>query len=96
MNVITKNIARGLISTMGTAEINKMAVAFIDDVILKKNEIALDDSECDVIGIIYEINKTAYFAQAAIRENQEGETVIVRYLNVTKITDLLETLLENI
>jgi hypothetical protein len=96
MDVITKNIARGFIKTIGTDKIANMSGTIINEVIAQKKAIQLNTGEDDIIGIIYEKNGIAYFAQGIIHDNQEGTTEILRFENVRPITELLQILLNNI
>lgn len=96
MDVITKNIARGFIKTIGPEKIGKMAGELINVVIAEKSKVELLPGEIDVVGIIYELNGIANFAQVAIRDNEAGETEISRYIYIKTINELLQSLLENI
>jgi hypothetical protein len=96
MDLISKNIARAFIKTIGTDKIANMAGTIINEVITQKKAIQLNPGEDDIIGIVYEKNGTAYFAQCIIHDNDEGVTEILRFEKVTPITELLQTLLNNI
>ena len=96
MDLITKNIARGLISTIGTEKIAKMSGEIITGLIGMKNEIPLQEGEDDVIGILYEIDGIAHFAQAVIIENQAGNTEIKRFISVKTVNEMLKSLFDNI
>ena len=96
MDLITKNIARMLISTMGPEKIGNMSAEMIAGLIDQKNKIELDEGEADVIGVIYEIDGQAHFAQVAIRDNEAGETILARFISVKTVNEMLSSLLSNI
>lgn len=96
MDYITKNLARGLISTMGPAKIAKMAEELLSELITAKKSEPLQEGETDIIGIIYEVDNVAHFAQAAIKDNEAGQVEITRYLSTNTINELLQTLLNNL
>ena len=96
MDVITKNIARGFIATIGPEKIGNMATELMNGLIQQKKNIPLEPGEIDIVGLVYEINGVAHFAQIAIKDNEEGKTEITRYLSIDRINNLIQTLLENI
>ncbi len=96
MDVITKNIARTLIATIGTDKISKIVADLIKTLVEEKNKLPLQDGEADIIGIVYEADGVAHFAQAAIRETEAETTEITRYISVSTIPDMVTKLFQNI
>jgi hypothetical protein len=96
MDLITKNLVRGVISTIGTAKIAKMAEQLLNELISVKKTIPLLEGETDIIGILYEVNGLAHFAQAAIKDNEAGQVVITRYISVNTLNELIQTHLKDI
>lgn len=96
MDPITKNIARALIKSMGTDKIGEMAATLLTDVTERKKLIPLEKGETDIVALVYSINGVAYFATCAIKEMDNGNTEICRFVEVKPITELLQTMLENI
>jgi len=96
MDVITKNIARGLIKSMGPEKIGEMAASLLTEITERKNIIPLQEGENDIVALVYSINGIAYFAQCGIKEMENGNTEICRFIEVTPITEMLQNMLQNI
>ena len=92
---IKENIARAFIKTIGPKNIGKGANAIFEHLIKLKSDVPLQPGETDIIGIIYEINGIAHFAQCAIRDNEAGKVEITRYILVKPIPQLVELLINN-
>lgn len=96
MDLITKNVARGMIRTIGPLKIAGMADELIKGLIAEKQKIELLPGESDIIGIVFEIEGVAHFSQAAIVNMPDGTTAITRQITTTTINELLQMVLSNL
>lgn len=96
MNVIKKNLIAGAISMIGKDNISDMINNLVSGILQKKSEVQLLPGENYICGLFYEVNGEIHYSTVAIREGENQEMNITRFMHVQKISDLIDKAIKEI
>jgi hypothetical protein len=91
MNAIKRNLIAGAISMIGKENISEMVTQVIQGILAKKKELPLSEGESEISALFYEVEGEIYYSTVGVREGDNQEMIITRFIHVQKISQLIES-----
>lgn len=96
MNAIKRNLISGAISMIGKENISDMINQLVTGILEKKNEIPLSEGESCICALFYEIGNEVFYSTVGVREGDNQEMIITRFIHVQRISQLIETAIKQL
>ena len=96
MNAIKRNLIAGAISMIGKENISDMIRQVITGILEKKAEIPLSEGETAICALFYEIGDEVFYSTVGVREGDNQEMIITRFIHVQRISQLIDSAIKQL